>query len=595
MSEQPLGRGAVWLGAATTLSVALIVLGRVLRDGVQMHGCDGAPYIEHVARLETLRLWREGSLLSPWDLLVSMDGAFPPLMHLFTLPLGAVAGYEAEVALFSGIAWLLVLAASVASVTYSLSGARLGASAAFVGTMLLPAAHGFATRYYYDLPMTALIWASAAYLLRWRDRRSLRAICGAGLLLGAAALVKWSALPFGLPVLAAAALCRRADAPPQPFRARVLAAGRLFAGVALLVALISLVFLWSSGSDNSYNTMSAETFESSGAAVQLPAALDAALPGPAALVVRQALGGLHLEAGSGLRFYALRAVTSVYSPLLAALVAFLCLLWLALDRRGAALPVFVVLGHGFFLLLVLGLRDDRFLLVGALVPVVLASLGWLRCPAAVRTVLALVVVAVALGVALDFHFGRPAAWNEATEWRAAEGDRQPGVTRRGLGLASSVQRLGWVRADEQEISRSAYREALWQVVGRCRFGRVGELDGRPILGGCGNRFWWEYRGDLEAVNGDGPGRLQFVGGSVWSVQDTGYGERGSNGPELLLVGADPSAPSEHLPATLQPEDWVALGRVSDPEARGGASLWARHDADPCDSRSEGSDRDVPAP
>jgi hypothetical protein len=595
MNEQALSRRSVCVTVATTLAVAVIVLVRVLRDGVQMHGCDGAPYIEHVARLETLRLWREGSLLSPWDLLVSMDGAFPPLMHLLTLPLGAIAGHEAEVALWSGMAWLLVLAASVGSVTHSLSGARLAAAAAFVGTMLLPAAHGFATRYYYDLPMTALIWASAAYLLRWRDRRPLRATCGAGVILAAAALVKWSALPFGLPVLAAVALCRRADAPPQPLRARAVAAVRLFAGVALLVGVTSLLFLWSSGADNSYNTMSAETFESSSAGVQLPAVLDSVLPGPVALVLRQAMGGLHLEAGSGLRFYSLRLVTSVYSPVLAALLAALCVLWLVLDRRAAALPVLVVLGHGFFLLLVLGLRDDRFLLVGALVPVVLASLGWLRCPAAVRTVLALLVVAVALGVALDFHVGRPASWNEPTEWRAPEGDGQPGVIRRGLGLASSVQRLGWVRADEQEISRFAYREALWQVVGRCRFGRIGELDGRPILGGCGNRFWWQYRGDLEATNGDGPGRLSFIGGSVWSVEDTGYGERGSNGPELLLLGDDPSGAVEQLPAVLQAEDWVALGRVSDPEARGGASLWARHDADPCDSRSQAQDSDAPVP
>ena len=125
MSQQRLSLRAFFVGWASTLFVGGVVLARVARDGIQMYGCDAAPYIEHVARLHTLRAWREGSLLSPWDLFVSMDGAFPPLMHVLNLPLGALAGHQASFALFSGLLWLLLLAAMVGLLTTALSHVRL--------------------------------------------------------------------------------------------------------------------------------------------------------------------------------------------------------------------------------------------------------------------------------------------------------------------------------------------------------------------------------------------------------------------------------------------------------------------------------------
>ncbi len=588
MAKQVLSRKASGLAAVTTAAVGALVIGRVVRDGVQMHGCDGAPYIEHVARLATLKAWREGSLLAPWDLLVSMDGDFPPLMHLLALPLGALAGHDANTVLWSGFLWLLLLAAAVGSVVVQLSGQRVAGLAAFVGTLLLPAAHGFATRYYYDLPMTALIWASAAYVLRWGDRKPVRAGLGGGLLLAGAALVKWSALPFGLPVLVGAALCVRQGAKEETVRER-LRRSMGVAGIACAVVfLFSWLFLWSSGADNSYQAMSAQSFQNSDSA-PLPSGIDALLPGPVAFVVGEALAGIERIDGSELAFYSMRLVTSVYSPLLAAALALLSLLWLALDRRAVPLLLLVVLGQGAFLLLVLSMFDDRFLLTGAVLPVVLGSLGWARCSDGVRAVIAVLVVVLGLAVAADFHFGQPASWNEAVEWRSSPAQGQPPVVRRGLGLASSVQRLGWVRADEQENARTPYREALWGAMGRCRFGRIAELDGWPILGGCGNRFWWEYRGDLEEVNGESPGRLPFRSGYVWSVQDTGYGERGSNGPELLLVGEDPAGSGKVLPDEVDGKDWQQLARVEDPEGGRGSTVWTRYDADPCDTHPEADD------
>ena len=586
MSQRRLSLIAFDVGCVSTLFIAVVVIGRIVRDGVQMYGCDGAPYIEHVARLQTLKAWRAGSLFSPWDMFVSMDGAFPPLMHLVTLPLGALAGHQAWVALFSGILWLLLLAASVGVLTSTLSGARLAGLAAFVGVLFLPAAHGFATRYYYDLPMTALIWASAAAMVTWAGERPLRAAVVSGLGLCAACLVKWSALPFGLPILVGAALCRRDLAPPSSLRSYLSGRLRVAAGAVALVAVICGLFLWASGPDNSYNTMQAETFEGGEPSAPLPSFVAAVLPGPVDFALREAVAGVQRWDGDALRFYGLRAVTSVYSPILSVVLALLCLVWLLRDRRGAPLAVLALLGNAFFLLLVLRLLDDRFLLVVAPLPIVLSALAWLDLPRMARGLLAAVVLVVGPAVALDFHFGPPASWNQGKELWASSQDDRPPVVLRGFSLASSVKQLGWARADEQNSSQRSYREALWQTVSRGRFGRVGELDGRQILGGCGNRFWWDYRGDLEEVNHDGAGRLTFIGGSVWSLQDVGYGDRGSSGPELLLVGPDPAGAADGLPEGLAPADWVSVGEVSDPEGAAATQLWARHDADPCDNTAQ---------
>ncbi len=512
MKPRKLSLLAFDIGCVSTLFVAVVVVARVARDGVQMYGCDAAPYIEHVARLHVLRAWREGSLLSPWDLFVSMDGAFPPLMHLLALPLGSVAGHQASVALLSGLPWLLLLALSVGSLTTSLAGDRLPGLAALVGVLFLPAAHGFATRYYYDLPMTALIWGAAAAMVAWSGERPAKAALVSGLVFSAACLVKWSALPFGLPILLGASLCLCDGSTRTGLRERL--SSRLFVVGAsvVLAAVFCGLFLWSSGPDNSYNTMQAESFESGEPAEPLPAFLEVILPAPLAFVVREAAAGLERWDGEALRFYVLRAVTSVYSPVLAAVLLLLCLVWLLRDRRGAPLLLCAFLGNALFLLLVLRVLDDRFLLAVAPLPVVLAALAWSKLPGIFRGLISVVVLVVGPAVALDFHFGVPGPWNRSVSLQGETESGSPPIVLRGLGLASSVKQLGWARSDEQGQAQEPYREALWGTLTRCRYGRLGELDGRPVLGGCGDRFWWDYRGDLEELSHDGPGRLTFVGG-----------------------------------------------------------------------------------
>ncbi|MBJ95263.1 MAG: hypothetical protein CMP23_12445 [Rickettsiales bacterium] len=560
----------------------LVVL-RVVRDGIQMYGCDGAPYIEHVARLRVLKAFREGSLLQPFDLLVSADGAFPPLLHLASLPFSALVGHQAEYVLLSGPVWLLLTALAIGSVARSLSGDALVGVVAFIAALMLPALHGFATRYYYDLPMATFIWWSTALFLAHADCRPVRAGLFAGLMMSAAALVKWSALPFGLPLLLGSALCESSTAPALPLHARLRRRLPALLAALALVGLVSGLFLWSSGPENSYRTMQAESFESAPPASPMPAALEQALPELVSFPLRELWAGLQRPQGERFRFYVLSSISSVYSPLLAGLLAVLVGWWLLRDRRGWPLLLVTGLGTLAFLLLVLPVLDERFVLVAAPAPVIVAALGWRRLPDLLRVLVALLALSCGAAVALDFHFGSPAVWNEQRELMAAT-DRLPPVRIRGLGLASSVKQLGWVRHDEQADSQQAYREALWQRLKGCRFGRLAELDGRPILGGCGNRFWWDYRADLDALRLLGPGRLDFQGGGVWSPADTGYGERGSHGPELLLLGPDPARAELGLPAPLVAEDWVQFGEVADPLGSTRTVLLGRHDADPCDER-----------
>lgn len=92
-------------------------------------------------------------------------------MHLVTTPLAAMGGHTDIAAQRSSILWLFLLAAAVGATAWQFSRDRLVAAAAATGTLLLPALHAVATRYYYDLPFTAALWALVAAALATWDRR----------------------------------------------------------------------------------------------------------------------------------------------------------------------------------------------------------------------------------------------------------------------------------------------------------------------------------------------------------------------------------------------------------------------------------------
>ena len=295
----------VVLSALVVAAVVAMVGLRLGVDGIQPYGTDGAEYIEHTARLETAALWTEHATSGLWTRLVRTDGAFPAGLHLVTLPFAGVFGHSAEAASATGIGWFLLLLAAVGAVAATAApiGSRLPSAAlAAAATALVPAIHGGAGRYYYDLPMVALLWCVAAVLLSGRDHRPVLAGVVAGALGFAACLVKWAAAPYGL-ILVAACLFGRGDRRARPL-ARLLS-------VALAVAIpawLVILYLGDVSGTSSFGHQAHITVpEAEGTEIER---------GAFAGLLRLVPGQWARLGAAELGFHPLRACVSVFSPLL---------------------------------------------------------------------------------------------------------------------------------------------------------------------------------------------------------------------------------------------------------------------------------------
>ncbi len=547
-------------------AVAAIVWLRLALDGVQPYGADGAEYIEHAARLAVLRTVQDLGLFPPWTLLVASDGAFPPLMHLSMLVPGALFGHEAGVAAATGVGWLLLLAFAVGWTVAGLTGRSSLAAPAAAATLLMPAAHGMATRYYYDLPMIALLWLAVAILLAGREERPLLAGGAAGVALAGAALVKWAALAFGPPMLLGALLVgwrSRDGRRRRPGR-------RAVAGVACVAVAgaLCLAFVAGRGTDNSLAMMGRVAFTQVD-----PAEWDVRedAPGPIASASGQLVDRLSRLRAEDLVFYPLRLVTSVLSPALALLLLPLLFVWGRAGREGLALLVAIALGHGLFLLGVMPVLDDRFASIGAPALVVAGVCGWARLERQPRAVLAALVLAVGLAVGLDFHFGPPAPWNAEIEVLAPDRDDFPPTALRGVGLASSVERRGWSRGDASPASREALRDAVWEAVLDCGGEGVAVAYERPLVSPDGDAEWLRYRSLLselaDGVQAPAAGGVCPGDGRQWDLEGR---------LDLVLTAA-----GAELPGCLRPHRWRRAREVADPDAGPGVVIWARREGAGC--------------
>ena len=557
------------LAALLIAAVIVVIVGlRLALDGIQPYGADGAQYIEHAARLAVLGTVQDQGLFPPWGLLVATDGAFPPLMHLVTLGPGALSGHGAGSAAATGVGWLLLLAFAVGWSTAGLTGRSSLAAPAAAAVLLLPAAHGLATRYYYDLPMIALLWLAVAVVLAGRDDRPLLAGGAAGLLLFGAAITKWAALAFGPPMILGALLTGWSRRGPEGARAslrRRLACGLVCSAVA---ALLCVGFVAGRGTDNSFAAMGRVAF-----AEGSPDDWEQQADAPGAL--DSALGQLEGRAGrveaADLAFYPLRLVTSVFSIPLALLLAILLVRWGRRGREGLALVLVVGLGHGLFLLGVMPVLDDRFAVVGAPALVVAATCAWAGLEPRRRTQVAAAVIAVGLAVAVDFHFAGPAPWNVELQVLAPDRDDFPPTSVRGLGLGGSVEGRGWSRHDETPSPRQALRDATWQAVLRCGAAGVGVRNERPLIAPDGDAEWLRYRALLSRI-GEGLDAPTIGGvcphdGRAWD----------GDGPLDLVLTSERA----DLPACLEPWRWRRAERLEDPSGGAGVEVWVRRDGAVC--------------
>jgi hypothetical protein len=571
LDDQPTRR-APWLvaGLVATCTVAIVWI-RLAVDGVQPYGTDGAEYIEHLARLRLVEQWRWLEGLNLWRLLVEADGAFPAGLHLLTLPIGWIFGHQAGPAAATGALWLLLLAFAVGVVAARLDGRPEAGAVALTALLLVPALHGMATRYYYDLPMTALLWGSAAVILRTRDRSPLRGGLAAGLLLFAACVVKWTAIPLGVIVTSAALAVPLADGPRlrEDWRRRLLMAG----AVALPPALLVWAYMAGVDGTSSFGHQAHITMAEAGAE---------GVEGTAAPASRAEAWRIVLEHRAGtfgwvdLAFYPTRLVTSILSPLLALVAAVMGLVWLRRGARGWLLVLGVPLATLAFLWIFVPPLDDRFLVPAVPALAVGAALGWSRLGPRGRRGWAIAALAVGLLVTLDLHFAPQSALTRPIDVLEHPDGQDEATVARGLGAASSVEARGWVRADEQTPARAAFRERLYERVAACRVSCLGVGWRSGTMHPLGDTTFWKYRSVLDALRGSGtelvviPHCPELVGDPSWIECS----------PDVVVH------PMEHgarpwLHRCLDPEAWELVEVVEDPGAGPDATVWQRVGSELC--------------
>jgi len=484
-SDSSPGRGRIPLDLPVTVGVGIcaVVLSRIYGTGLQPYGSDSAQYIEHLTRLETLDVWRESSF-GLVEFLRMADGSFPPLMHFVTLVLGMFTGHGAQDVLWTGLVWLLLLAVSVASVTLSISGSGRAAAATFCGAMLLPSLHGAACRYYYDLPMTALLWMATAVAFSTFVRRPTLGGLLVGLLLFAANLVKWTALPYGLIMVAAVPLMVWVEGgEDRRWRFQHSLAALTFS-IVVMVGL-SVLFIKVVGPYDSFTAMLGEIGDD--APHGAPAGVDSA---ESTDVLSGIFARVETPTFARLAFYPARMMASVYSPLLLALTLLLGWFWARSDRRGWIAVAAIVVGQWFFVLLRVPPLDDRFLITAAPALLVPAAMGWDLLGSRLRMALGAAVLVVGFGVALDFHFADSPSVRSVAPTRAGP-DKLAQIVR--WGLADSVDQRGWVRRSTQAHDRAEVREALWAQLRRCNVQHFRLSADDAIVGDAGDVYWMRYR------------------------------------------------------------------------------------------------------
>lgn len=491
-------RRALSASAAVAGAVLLLVALRIEGQPIQPYGDNGAAWIEHTQRVELLDLaaandFGPAQLLRAWD---DHIVSHPVGLHLT----GAISGPRAESVLWMGPLWLLLLACGTAGVAWGATRRRDAAVASATFTLLVPALHATATRYHYDLPMTALLWAGVGLLAAKGSDRPVLAGLGAGLLLGFAGWVKWTAIPFALPMLLGVLLLK---GPPNR---RNHATACLLGGV--LAAIVT----------GTYIGIAPTSFGATALALG-----DEGGRGPVGALI----AGLGSQTGPRLSWYPLALLFTVLSPLYALALVGPILRWVEMRGPAGRFLFLTVLGQLAFLLLAVDRPDDRFLLTLAPTVTLAAGLGWAYGSARMRRVVGVGTLAVGLLVGLDAHVGGAAAWN-AERVVLGEGDRHPRLAVRGLGMADSFEQRGWARRDSTAPADADLREALWEAIARCGSGDVGYRWG---VSERGDAWWLRYRAGVAAYEGT-PLRTPLrvltpmrVGGqSFWWVDPDGVPE-----------------------------------------------------------------------
>jgi hypothetical protein len=481
-------RPHIALIAATgvVLLVVAIVLARPYDGALNRDAASGTQWTDHVVRVEVALARAEGRN-APFGWVIAADQGFPPLIHWLSVPLGDALGRGAGVVERFGILWLLILVAATGVLGEAVTGDRTAGALAAASLATFPAIHGTALGYFYDLPMTALLFAAAAVLLTRRHVAAVGLAAGVLFVLGCAG--KWTALALAPPLVLGVLLTRRSDQEPGDGRRRwgaaALAAATAGIGVAgfLAVSSKSLLAMASTG----YGV------EQSGSTLG------------EALYRVLFLGGVLL--GETLVFLPVRLVLGALGPALAVAIAMAILAWAIHSRAGAAMIGCVIVGDVLVIWRLFPALNDRWLI--SIVPVLaiaaaagIRALPWARA----RGPAAIALLAVGLVGTWDFHHGdtharaveatgENADWNELRAWSAA---------------SSTEPQLGWARGDYREGTFLANREAIWTAIVRCR---ARDVLIEESVSGPSDAPWWRYRDILHRLEtSDASRHIRAIGG-----------------------------------------------------------------------------------
>ena len=568
-------------------SAAGFALHRIARTPFTPYGDFGAAHLEHEVRLAVVQGWREASG-GLWEHIVAVDGQYPPLLHVATLKLSSWAGYEVADVAWTGLLWLGLLAVAVATCAAAISRSALPAAAAASLVFLWPVGPAVATRYYYDLPLTAVLWSAAAVALAtWdgaspADRRlagpgraatQLALAVPAGVVVGVLAALacgfKWTALAFA-PIMVGAAFLSPVHRSGLRRRLPV----RL---VALLVAATTgSGILWFAASGLGPESSLATTFND-----MWPGVGDALYNDDGVFQPRSALDAF--AGGSdttffkpGLVFYPVTLVSGVLSVAFAASLAGPLVHWLRADRRGLVFVLAVVIGQGLFLALVISALDERFLLTLAPGILLAAAIGWSSLPPAPRMRWGVAVVATALLVSADFHYGDDLPVSAPLRVPMPESDD---VVVRGLGLGDSWEQRGWARYDTQPHPRPQARRMIQALGAQCGFGPSVLRDAPLSASPFGDLHWLNYEHRLESL-GEATMRPRIDDCASWLSSLSGLDRAEVVDRDLLLRaavvvldgdaveyrvqvrGCVPEALPDGVPSTLGAPDLLELERVA---------------------------------
>jgi hypothetical protein len=499
----PLAAPLLAAGSATAFA-----LHRIARTPFTPYGDFGAAHLEHQVRLTAALSWRETAGLGLWDRLVAADGQYPPILHLLTLPASAWTGYAVEDIAWTGLVWLALLACAVAACAWAITRSVPATSAAATLVFLWPVGPAVATRYYYDLPLTVVLWTAAAVALAGWDGASpldrtlrgarragaqlalvLPAAVTVGVLVAASCGFKWTALAFA-PILVGAAFICPVHRDVRRWRLPVRC-------LALIVATsVGSLLVWTAAAALDPTSSLSATFND-----MWPGVGDALYTDEGAFAPLAALGAMPGgEDGGwfkpGLVFYPLTLFSAVLSPLFAAALGGPLLHWARRDRRGAPFVAVVVGGQFLLLALVIAKLDERFLLTLAPGVLLAAAIGWSSLDEARRRRWGAIAVGAALLVSADFHYGRDLVWSTPIVVRIPGADP---VTVRGIGLSDSWEQRGWARLDSQVPSRMQARRMLWALMLQCGFGPAALRQAPAGSAPFGERHWIEYRSLLDAL------------------------------------------------------------------------------------------------